>query len=899
MKVSVILPVYNVAPYLGQCLDSILRQTFKDIEIICVDDGSTDGSCRIIEEYAKKDRRIRAVHMENAGGGAARNKGIEWASGEYLCFCDPDDYVDASILRKLYDAASKNDADISLCRWTRFDDATGRDEPPFRFPGIVQKFIDARKTAVMPSEVGDVLFTMAGYSPWSKMFRRKFIEGKKLRFQEIRRTNDMFFVTSSLANANKIAFVDESLYHYRIGIKSTTAKDSLAASFCIALEGLKVRLMGDGLYETFKKCYLPLVMTSFINNVTTSYDPVVLHELYPKMRDTVLGLLADDGLGDGRMVSGLMKQVYEALKASDDPLAVVMILFQDQRARIVDLRRKLQAAGTAKPAEAKTPAREPARRSFWGKVAARLASCCGDGETSPKNKRTRFRILSGLIVLLLAIGFAASRESVRSSFAAAGSWREFVAAVHAKLPDEIWGKTKWIDGNGLFMRLMGRRLSNNTLKYRGGLLGNPLHGALKVNELASHIVQWDSLVKSWGGRYMFILAPCKLDRALEILPPGCDPKKQNRYESIDRLHDLLSKKGVQMLDLSYDLAGNLEAVSRNFYHTDHHWRYEAAFEKFPEIARKIAALAGHELPEDLPQFNIENWQAISFENDFLGSEGRRTGAGFAGKDDFTYFIPKFETDIDFWFWTKPLTHRRGPFHVSVLKQNRTVRDLDPHEKSRYAVYIGGESAPISIRSKLAPCKMRLMVLKDSFALPMLGYLSTVFSHIEVLDPRGYSDSNVEFVKAFKPDVTVSLVYMGALTSAKFVAFNTAKTADSVVSSASLGTISKVKATTKHGNTRAQCSLKPGAKYRLQTGVVEFPGDDDSYVADVCLYDAAKKKQIATHSFHAGFSRSEWRFTVPPDVQTPQLLFYAGRIGECLGKSVVYNDVVLDELKGGK
>ena len=128
---------------------------------------------------------------------------------------------------------------------------------------------------------------------------------------------------------------------------------------------------------------------------------------------------------------------------------------------------------------------------------------------------------------------------------------------------------------------------------------------MKVNELASHIVQWDSLVKSWGGRYMFILAPCKLDRALEMLPPGCDPKKQNRYESIDRLHDLLSKKGVQMLDLSYDLAGNLEAVSRNFYHTDHHWRYEAAFEKFPEIARKIAALAGHELPEDLPQFNIE------------------------------------------------------------------------------------------------------------------------------------------------------------------------------------------------------------------------------------------------------------------------------------------------------
>lgn len=342
MKVSVIVPVYNVAAYLGQCLDSLLAQTLRDIEIICVDDGSTDGSCRIIEEYAKKDRRIRAVHMENAGAGAARNKGMEWASGEYLHFCDPDDYVDDTILHKLYKAVAKNGADISLCRWTRFDDATGRDEPPFQFAGGVRKLLDAGKTVVQPREVNEALFIMAGYGPVCKLFRRKFIEDKKLRFQEIRRTNDMCFVASALANANKIVFVDESLYHYRKGIKSATSTDSLAASFCTALEGLKARLVSDGLYETFKKCYLPLVMTSFINNMMTSYDPVVLRKLYPRMHGAVLGLLADDGLGDGRMVTGLMKQVYEALKASDDPLAVVMVLLHDSRAKNVDLRRNVQ-----------------------------------------------------------------------------------------------------------------------------------------------------------------------------------------------------------------------------------------------------------------------------------------------------------------------------------------------------------------------------------------------------------------------------------------------------------------------------------------------------------------------------------------------------------------------------
>ncbi len=381
MKVSVIVPVYNVAPYLAQCLDSLLRQTLNDIEIICVDDGSTDGSGRIMEEYAKKDRRIRAVHMENAGGGAARNKGMEWARGDYLHFCDPDDYVDNTILSKLYNASVLNDADMSVCRWTRFDNATGGNEPQFSFPGVVKKLISTRKNALKPAEIADVLFTMAGYSPWCKLYRRKFVEGKKLRFQELRRTNDMFFVTSALANANKIAFVDESLYHYRIGIKSTTAKDALAASFCDALVALKARLVSDGLYETFKPCYLPLVMTSFINNVTTSYDCAILRELYPKMRNTVLTLLADDGLGTGRIVSAQMKAIYALLQETDDPMAVVMQLFQDQRVRIVDLRRKLQSATTAKPAAPKVPPPAPQPPppppppppGFFAKIAAKLA----------------------------------------------------------------------------------------------------------------------------------------------------------------------------------------------------------------------------------------------------------------------------------------------------------------------------------------------------------------------------------------------------------------------------------------------------------------------------------------------------------------------------------------------
>lgn len=515
------------------------------------------------------------------------------------------------------------------------------------------------------------------------------------------------------------------------------------------------------------------------------------------------------------------------------------------------------------------------------------------------SKVAYFRVLSILIALLLGVGFAANRKPVCSAFASAGSWKEFVAAIHATMPAECEGKNSWIDLNGHLMRLMGRRLSNSILKYRGGLLGGTAYVKRRVDGIVSELVQWDSLLRSWGGRYMLVLAPCKLDRALEMLPPGCSPQTHTMYQSVDELHKLLSQNGVPMLDLSFGLASNLEAVKKNFYRTDHHWRYEAAFSKFPEVARKIAALAGHDLPEDLPQFDMDNWQAVSFESDFLGSQGRRTGAGFAGKDDFTYFMPKFETDIDFCYYSKKPIHRHGPFHESIIDPAKTVACLDSYKATRYHTYIGDGHYPISIKSRLAPCKMRLMVIKDSYALPMLGYFSTVFSHIEVIDPRGFNDSIVEFVEGFKPDVMVSLVNMQALNPGTFFVFDSAGTQDCIVSSTSLGTVSKLESTSKNGYAIAKCTMKPGARYRLQTGTVELSGADNLNVADVCLYDAASKKRIIVHSLRGGFPSSSWRFTVPPDVQEPKLLFYAGRVGDCLGKSAVYRDAVLEELKGGE
>ena len=121
-KISVIIPVYNVEKYLGECLDSILAQTFQDFEIICVDDGSTDRSLDILQEYKRKDDRFVIFQQRHAGAGAARNHGLKLAEGKYIQFLDSDDYFEPTLLEELYTRAEKFGSDLTVCSSRKVDD---------------------------------------------------------------------------------------------------------------------------------------------------------------------------------------------------------------------------------------------------------------------------------------------------------------------------------------------------------------------------------------------------------------------------------------------------------------------------------------------------------------------------------------------------------------------------------------------------------------------------------------------------------------------------------------------------------------------------------------------------------------------------------------------------------
>ncbi|MFT4008393.1 MAG: glycosyltransferase [Lacrimispora sp.] len=244
MKISVIVPVYNVYNWLDACMESIVNQSLQDFEVILIEDGSTDGSDLKCEEWGKKDRRIKILKQKNSGPSIARNKGIREAKGEYLSFIDSDDWVDRDFLKKLYDAASQNDADMAECDVYRVDDRTGE-----------------RTYRVCSGSLGK-LYTVKehmkyGYTPiWKCLVRKELFIKNEIEFPDCHSEAKAIYPLL-LALSNKITNINEGLYFYR-----RFRKDSLTAKprqnngdeSAIGLRAFDALLQGfikNGIYQKY------------------------------------------------------------------------------------------------------------------------------------------------------------------------------------------------------------------------------------------------------------------------------------------------------------------------------------------------------------------------------------------------------------------------------------------------------------------------------------------------------------------------------------------------------------------------------------------------------------------------------------------------------------------------
>ena len=202
--VSIIVPVYKVEEYLPRCIESLINQTYKDIEIILVDDGSPDNCPKFCDEYAKKDERIKVIHKQNGGLSSARNAGIEHAKGEFISFVDSDDWVDSKFINCLYESIVSNDADFSSCVFCR----TMGEEDRKLFAEAEEIVTDKKFICAMDES------SYTGYA-CNKLYKRNIIVDNEIFFDEtIFNGEDFPFVFEYLTYADKGVFIRQDLYFY-------------------------------------------------------------------------------------------------------------------------------------------------------------------------------------------------------------------------------------------------------------------------------------------------------------------------------------------------------------------------------------------------------------------------------------------------------------------------------------------------------------------------------------------------------------------------------------------------------------------------------------------------------------------------------------------------------------
>lgn len=217
IEISIIIPVYNVDKYLGECLESLINQSFNHFEIICINDGSTDNSQYILEEYQKLDERIVIYTTKNSGAGAARNNGIRYAKGKYILFLDADDIFDKDLLCKVYENAEKNSSDIVAYNYIKFDQEGNN----YYINGMRKQLLPTGIEKFNYRNCPNRIMSIVNPTPWNKCYRKEFIIENELKFEEISSSNDITFAAVSMAKANVISFVDNYLVKYRIGHEGT------------------------------------------------------------------------------------------------------------------------------------------------------------------------------------------------------------------------------------------------------------------------------------------------------------------------------------------------------------------------------------------------------------------------------------------------------------------------------------------------------------------------------------------------------------------------------------------------------------------------------------------------------------------------------------------------------
>lgn len=271
VNVSVIIPVYNVEEYLEECLDSVINQTFKDIEIICINDGSTDSSLNILNNYAKKDTRMKIYSQKNQGQGSARNFGLNESSGDYVYFVDSDDCIELNTIEELYNNISSNNSDIVVSKIARFNDNS--EEIDYSMPGFdfENQFdnVDFSNFTFNYRDIKQYVLNRS-FAPWMKLYKRKFLTDNNIYFIEDLAFEDVLFHVESFLKADSISFSPNFFYFYRNNPNSTMNTSEKGFDIFEIIDCVEKYLYENGFMEEFKEEFVLFKVTQILNYILST-----------------------------------------------------------------------------------------------------------------------------------------------------------------------------------------------------------------------------------------------------------------------------------------------------------------------------------------------------------------------------------------------------------------------------------------------------------------------------------------------------------------------------------------------------------------------------------------------------------------------------------------------------
>lgn len=463
----------------------------------------------------------------------------------------------------------------------------------------------------------------------------------------------------------------------------------------------------------------------------------------------------------------------------------------------------------------------------------------------------------------------------------------FVSEVKENYLSDFNQKNMYVNINGLFAKMTGRKVYNEVAILENGMLINEALNERDLSSSTEKLAEFSNYIKQTGREYLYVEAPYKMDLENTLRPIGVE---NHANEIANDVLEKLDKLNVDTLDLRPLVSKTPEMVEQNFYVTDHHWNVNGSFIGFTEITKKICEY----FPNiEVPYYYLDkaNWNSTVYEDFFLGSLGKRVGKYFAGVDDVTYLTPKFDTEISTYI-VNHKTFKKGDFVDANMNLKYFEDEPKYFEDNTYCMYLGGDYPLVMHRNSKAPIDLKILLLKDSFSIPVQAYLSTVFSEIDVIDPRYYNTTTIaEYVEACNPNIVITMMNPSVSTSENYYSMGS-DTIDKIVEATDA--VTDVDATDKqiiaNDNDYAYttvATVAPNSKYTfsLEDIIVE---KGDSEAVTVALYDTENKTIVTSCALDIEYCKAKKSFEysfVTSYEKEMELLVYAGLHGKTKGNTV--------------